>query len=392
MQPKPAIPTPPVRPARPEHRARRIALVVCNGTFKHMPDVNLKSPADDASSMTSVLANPEVCGFEVHALLDKGLREVRLETARICGEAGAEDTLLIYYSGWGLADSDGTFHLSVADTHPDYLQATGLDADFFLANLRRSKCHRFVVIIDAPQSGAFFNNNRGIPNGLYAITACGAAERSVELWDAEGECHGALTAGFLRGLRGAAADFDGDGRVSMDELHEFAKQHLANYGSSELPLKWVWNVPEPIYLTLKQRLVFLSYAREDKEAAGKLKGALEREGLSTWLDREEVRSGNWEDRVTEGLNKSRALVLLFSARSLGKPTVRKELDFADTKKVPIIPVELDESSAKSLPDWFRLNYGKLQRYSLRSDEGYEKSVRDLADAIRRLRKAASGSE
>ena len=209
--------TPASRPA-----AKRIALLICNGTFLNESMNPLPGQAKDAETLNGILSDPETCQFEVRKVLDGGLREVRLEIARICGDADVEDTIVIYYSGHGITGKDGSIYLLVSDTDYQYAFATGLDAEFILSQLRDSKCRKSVLLIDSAHRGAFFAQNRGVPNGLYAITSCGAKE-----WSADTAEGGAFTLALADGLRHAAADADGDGRVSIDELHEFVKQGSA---------------------------------------------------------------------------------------------------------------------------------------------------------------------
>ena len=245
--------------ARPP--AKRLALLICNGTFPNIPEYQLVGPAKDASTLDGILSDSETCQFQVRKVVDGGLHEVRLEIARICADADVEDTIVIYYSGNGVTGKDGSFYLMVSDTEREYPFATGLDAEFILSQLRDSRC-RSVLLIDGCHSGAFFAQNRGVPNGLYAITSCGAEELCADTQEG-----GAFTLALAQGLRHAAADGDGDGRVSIDELHEFVKQRLSAQGHQGTPQKWVWNVPEPIYLATAPSPVFLSYAREDTAAA-----------------------------------------------------------------------------------------------------------------------------
>jgi hypothetical protein len=96
--------------------------------------------------------------------------------------------------------------------------ADRLDAEFILS-LRESRCRKIVLGIDACYAGAFFKGNRGSPNGLYAITSCGADDSCNDT--PEG---GAYSLAICAGLRDAAADSDGDGLVSIDELHDFVKR------------------------------------------------------------------------------------------------------------------------------------------------------------------------
>jgi uncharacterized caspase-like protein len=158
---------------------RRLALLICNGASIGIPDHSLAGPAKDAKLLEAILSDSDTCRFSVCALVDRGLLEVRRELARVCADASERDTLLIYYSGSGFPGQDGSLYLIVADSDREYPQATALDAEFILSQLRNSKCRRIILMIDGCYSGAFFAHNRGIPNGLYAITSCGADETAL---------------------------------------------------------------------------------------------------------------------------------------------------------------------------------------------------------------------
>ena len=364
---------------------RRLALLICNGSFPKIPN-QLAGPAKDAERLREILSEPEACGFNVSVLVDRGLLEVRREIARLCAAAGREDTLLIYYSGNGLEATDGTFCLLVADSESDFLEATALDADFILSRLRCSRCRKIVLLIDACHAGAFFAQNRGVPNGLYAVTSCGAAEMCADT--PEG---GVFTMALCAGLRGGAADTDQDGSVSIDELHDWAKRWVAARNYLGVPQKWVWNVQEPIAIANVPRPVFLSYAHEDEQAAMQLKEALQAEGLSVWIDQKDVQSGSWKDRVIDGLNRSRAFVVLLTEASLASEAVRKELALASSEKVPIIPALPAEIPDRSFSGWYKFDYGELHRHILPA-ASYKEAVAELASAIRALRRTPDVSE
>jgi hypothetical protein len=379
---------------QPKPKERRLALLICNGSFIRTADGEpsdpakdarvletvLPGPAKDAKLLETVLSDADTCRFGVRSLVDRGLLEVRREIARICADASGNDTLLIHYSGNGFRGPDGSFYLAVVDTERDCLDATALDAEFILSQLRNSRCRRIVLTVDTCHAGAFFNNNRGIPNGLYAITSCGADELCGDT--PEG---GAFSLALCAGLRHSDADTDGDGLVSIDELHAYVKQKLQADGHIGTPQKWVWNVPGPIFITAVPRHVFLSYAREDASEADRLARALETEGLATWIDREGIQSGSWKERVTEGLNHARALVVLLTSTSFASAAVRKEMAFAAKKNVPIIPVQFEETPDKLVPDWFTLDYDELHRHIIEAKR-YDDGVKNLVSAIRKLRR------
>ncbi len=345
-----------------------------------MPICKLFGPAKDAKLLEHILSDSDTCRFSVRSLVDRGLLEVRREIARVCTDASENDTLLIYYSGMGRRGWDGSLYLLVADSDGEYAQATSLDTEFILSQLRNSKCRQIVLVIDCCYAGAFFTNNRGIPNGLYAITSCGADEACLDTSDG-----GAFSLAVCAGLRDGAADLDGDGLVSIDELHNFVKRKLRDDGSEGTPQKWVWNVPSPIFITAVPRHVFLSYAREDIVEADRLALALQSKELAVWIDRKGLKSGSWKEGVAEGINRARAVVVLLTSASFRSLAVRRELSFATKKNVPIIPIQFGKMSERLVPDWFTLDYDELHRHVIEMN-GYEEGVRKLVAAISQLRK------
>jgi len=102
----------------------------------------------------------------------------------------------------------------------------------------------------------------------------------------------------------------------------------------------------------KDILVFVSYAREDIEAAKRLSDNLKTAGLKPWLDTERLHPGqNWNEEITKTIiEKSRYFIPLFSSTSVTKKgVVQREIKLAldEFEKYPpgmtfIIPVKLDD--------------------------------------------------
>jgi hypothetical protein len=365
--------TPTGRPLSPTSRRR--ALLICNGSFKYL-DLALPGVAKDATHLSQALGDPERAGFEVTCLLDEGLWAVRKAIAKACDESGPDDTLLLYYSGTSTCDAKGELMMPVADSDGDYLLATCIESDFVLSQMRRSRCRRFVLVIDGCHSGAFFRNNRGIPDGMVAITSCSADEFSMDT--AEG---GAFTQSFLRALVTPEADADHDGSVTVDEVYEFVRRDPVLAGESAAhPQKWLWNLPEPIVLVRTTMCAFLSYSRNDAAVADDVTAALHARGIAVWRDISGIAGGaQWRDSLLEAFGKSQALVLLMSAKSMESKWVRRELEYADGKGLPVFPLLLDRDL--KVPDWFELQFGGVQRQTVDvADVGT--AVATLASTIR----------
>ena len=70
--------------------------------------------------------------------------------------------------------------------------------------------------------------------------------------------------------------------------------------------------------------IFLSYSRDDLTTARRFAEAFEREGFSVWWD-QTLNPGEAFDEVTEkALNEARAVVVLWSKKSVASRWVRAE--------------------------------------------------------------------
>lgn len=90
--------------------------------------------------------------------------------------------------------------------------------------------------------------------------------------------------------------------------------------------------------------VFLSYAREDTGRAKALAGALERAGRSVWWDRNIEGGSEYSVEIDEELKQADAVVVLWSAHSVGSAWVRDEAASGrDSNR--LVPVKLDDAEA-----------------------------------------------
>src|SRR5690242_8327950 len=105
--------------------------------------------------------------------------------------------------------------------------------------------------------------------------------------------------------------------------------------------------------------IFLSYARTDRAAARMFAEAFADEGFSVWWDAS-LHSGETFDEVIEqNLRESKAVVVLWSPRSVASRWVRAEATQADrrNKLVPAIiepcdrPIIFELTHAAELCDW-----------------------------------------
>src|SRR4029453_2957991 len=95
--------------------------------------------------------------------------------------------------------------------------------------------------------------------------------------------------------------------------------------------------------------VFLSYAREDRDAAFVLARTLEACGWSVWWDREIHPGEAFDQAIERELAAARAVVVLWSERSVASEWVKNEAAEAAARGV-LVPALLD---ATKLPLEFR---------------------------------------
>src|SRR6476619_6255324 len=174
---------------------------------------------------------------------------VRSSLKQIATAARPQDTVLIYFSGHGILDSDSQqVVLCLADTQTSNLRSTGLGLGEFLQLLSDCAAHQQLVWLDACHSGGMtLRGARGeterktLPNptpelvavlrqraaqsqGFYALLSCDQAQQS---WEFSELGHGVFTYYLMRGLRGEAAD--AQGIIEADGLYKYVYYQTLQY-------------------------------------------------------------------------------------------------------------------------------------------------------------------
>jgi hypothetical protein len=117
--------------------------------------------------------------------------------------------------------------------------------------------------------------------------------------------------------------------------------------------------------------IFVSYAMEDLEAASSLAEGLQKEGLTVWFDKREIKWGeDWNRRIRDGIKECALFLPVISRQALSDPRSyywREWNDAADfahgmaPDEVFIVPVAIDDTRidhAPSLPDAFKKAQGE----------------------------------
>jgi formylglycine-generating enzyme required for sulfatase activity len=248
----------------------RLALIIANSEFDDPKLARLATPGRDAEALAEVLSDPAIGGFDVTLLVNRTLREVRAQIGRLYWRRKKGDLLILYYSGHGIKDDYGDLYLAVKDTEAEVASATALDAAFVCDQLDKSSSQRKVVVLDCCHSGAFARGAKALGSsagtqeaftgsgyGRVILTASNAVEYAWEDGKPLGEAATSVFTHFVvAGLQTGAADRDGDGEISLDELYDYVYEQVITSGlSKQTPQKWAQKVEGRIIIAQNPRPV-----------------------------------------------------------------------------------------------------------------------------------------
>jgi hypothetical protein len=92
-----------------------------------------------------------------------------------------------------------------------------------------------------------------------------------------------------------------------------------------------------------RELIFVSYSQADRRLAFELVAYLEAKGLSCWIaPRDITPSAEWAAEIIEAISAAKLLVLVFSRSSNESPQVRREIERAVHKRVPVIAFRIED--------------------------------------------------
>lgn len=194
----------------------------------------------DIEAMQHVLENDRIGGFDQVQVLpnpDRGRMEYAIETL-FTESRSRDDLILLYFSGHGVRDDNGTLYFATCSTEKTaqgrIRTSTAVSASALQHYMSQSRSKRQVLILDCCFSGAFANDMKAKAadeavdvkaqlggEGRAVLTSSTATQVSYEK-----EGSSIYTRYLVQGLETGAADRDGNGQITVDELHEYAKEKV----------------------------------------------------------------------------------------------------------------------------------------------------------------------
>ncbi|MFK0295277.1 DnaJ C-terminal domain-containing protein [Streptomyces sp. NPDC090442] len=230
---------------------RRDALLIATGRYDS-PDLRpLRSPRQDCEGLAAVLGDPAIGDFRVQQHVDAASYEVKRALEQFFRQRGREDLLLLHLSCHGIKDDEGHLHFAARDTDKDLPASTAVPAAFLHDQMARCRARTIVVLLDCCYSGAFFPGSKGddhvhvkeelAGHGRAVLTATSRTEYAWEgdQLQATAPQPSRFTGALIEGLRTGAADTDRDGRITVNELYDYAYEHLHRSGARQRPQMWL---------------------------------------------------------------------------------------------------------------------------------------------------------
>ncbi|MEO1350945.1 MAG: caspase family protein [Cyanobacteria bacterium J06635_15] len=197
----------------------------------------LAAAVEDVQAMKEALRHERIAGFDIadiQTLVNPDPQKMREEIAILFTNRAKDDLLVLYFSGHGFTDDRGNFYLTTPSTKRDLPQATSISASYIHSLMEDSRSKQQVVVLDCCFSGAFSkgmtakgettNIERQLGGqGRAVLTSSSSTEYSFEQKESDLSVY---THYLIEGLKTGAADLDGDGVISVDELHDYTRQKV----------------------------------------------------------------------------------------------------------------------------------------------------------------------
>jgi len=88
--------------------------------------------------------------------------------------------------------------------------------------------------------------------------------------------------------------------------------------------------------------VFISHSSKDKTVADTVCAVLEENGIRCWVAPRDIRPGaDWGESIINALRESHVMVLIFSGYANESPQIKREVNRAVDRGIPIIPFRIE---------------------------------------------------
>lgn len=206
-------------------------------------------------------------------------------------QIGAEDSLLVYFSGHGFRDAEGKMYLAPLDCDPANPAPTGIAVEWFREQLASCPAKFKLLVLDSCHAGSekgdeeavgVTSKDLGEPfrdlTGVVTLASSTADEKS-QLWS---EKQQSLFSYWLNQALKGHADIDGDGAIDIDELNRYVYQNVTHtakvrFAMPQTPVRIIRSGTFGVPVVL--RLAPMSLKQVVSDMAEQLAWAMQERGL-----------------------------------------------------------------------------------------------------------------
>jgi hypothetical protein len=230
----------------------RHALLVATGQYEDKTLDSLRAPTGDVEALGQVLSDPNIGNFEPDLpVVDRTSYEVSERIERFFEGRRPGDMLLLYISCHGLLSPNRRLYFAATNTRREVLRTTAVPDSLVAELMHNTRAGRVILVLDCCHSGAF---GRGVVTkggtgvgiehrfdhgrGRATLTASDELEYAFEAdkpADLGASHRSVFTEALVTGLKTGAADINGDGHVSLDELYDYLCDEVRERNPNQTP-------------------------------------------------------------------------------------------------------------------------------------------------------------
>jgi hypothetical protein len=134
--------------------------------------------------------------------------------------------------------------------------------------------------------------------------------------------------------------------------------------------------------------VFVSYSSKDKPTADAVCAVLESHGIRCWVAPRDILPGSdWGGSIIEAINGARTMVLVFSAHANASLQIKREVERAVNKGIPVIPLRIEDVVPTASLEYFISTPHWLDAFA----PPLERHLQYLAEVVRKIVGGPEGS-
>jgi hypothetical protein len=124
--------------------------------------------------------------------------------------------------------------------------------------------------------------------------------------------------------------------------------------------------------------VFVSYSQPDRLCAFDIVERLEASGIGVWVaPRDIAPSADWAEEIVDAIGRARLMVLVFSSHCNGSPQVRREVERAVHRDLPILPFRVEEVMPARSLEYFLSTQHWLDAFTPPREAHYERLLENV---------------